>query len=136
MNTQLKFEVYEAELLNPLRGHELTELEKFVATLLLTATTHRPIGIKEVIVSIRSELNLQISERVVKQTVRKLRKEHGFPILARRKSPTGYWWCGSVEEMEAFIESFRAQALDELHTLSTIIKQNYPALQGQLKFDE
>jgi hypothetical protein len=38
--------------------------------------------------------------------------------------------------MEAFIESYRAQALDELHTLSKIVKHNYPALQGQLKFEE
>lgn len=38
--------------------------------------------------------------------------------------------------MEAFIESFRSQALDELRTLSKIIRHNYPALQGQLKFEE
>lgn len=38
--------------------------------------------------------------------------------------------------MQAFIESFRSQALDELHTLSKIVNANYPALQGQLKFDD
>ena len=38
--------------------------------------------------------------------------------------------------MKAFIESFRKQALDELHTLSKIVRHNYPALQGQLSFEE
>ncbi len=135
MSTQLKFELYEEELLNPLRGHELSDLESFVASLLLTASTHRPIGIAEIIEEVERQKNLRLTERKVKGIIRTLRKEHTFPILARRKKPTGYWWCASAQEMEAFIESFRAQALDELHTLSKIVKNNYPALQGQLRFD-
>ncbi len=81
-------------------------------------------------------LKQRINERMVKKVIRTLRKDHAFPILARKRKPTGYWWCNSVEEMEAFIESFRKQALDELHTLSRIVNHNYPALQGQLRFDE
>lgn len=135
MSTQLKFELYEEELLSPLRGHELSDLESFVASLLLTASTHRPIGIAEIIEAVESQMNLRLTERKVKGIIRTLRKNHTFPILARRKKPTGYWWCASAQEMEAFIESFRAQALDELHTLSKIVKNNYPALQGQLRFD-
>ena len=133
---QLKFELYEQELLSPLQGHELTELESYIASLLLTASSHRPIGISEIIRCYESINDKRLSERVVKNTIRSLRRDHTFPILARRKEPAGYWWCASASEMEAFIESFRSQALDELHTLSKIIKHNYPALQGQLKFDD
>ncbi|HYX72155.1 MAG TPA: hypothetical protein VE732_05240 [Nitrososphaera sp.] len=137
MNEQLKFKLYEEELLDPLRGHALTEIERFIASLLLDATTDKPIGIAEIIRAYAAHSGKRISDRIVKGIIRRLRKEHAFPILARRsKKPTGYWWCGSAAEMEMFIESFRSQALDELHTLSTIIKHNYPALLGQLKFDE
>jgi hypothetical protein len=143
MSTQLKFQLYEQELLNPLRGHALTDEESFVASLLLTANTHRPIGITEIIQAIEQTEHLRLKgktvkskERAVKFIIRTLRKDHSFPILARRSKPTGYWWCGSTDEMKAFIESFRAQALDELHTLSKIVKYNYPALQGQLNFED
>ena len=136
MSTQLKFELYEEELLNPLRGHKLSDLESFVASLLLTASTHRPTGIAEIIRAYEDATCARLNERTVKDVIRTLRRDHSFPILARRKKPTGYWWCASSQEMEAFIESFRAQALDELHTLSRIVKQNYPALQGQLRFEE
>jgi hypothetical protein len=136
MNTQLKFELYEEELLNPLRGHELSEVESFVASLLLMASTHRPTSIKEIVLAVKEQTGKRLSQRAVKGVIRALRQDHKFPILSRKSSPPGYWWCASAEEMKAFIESFRKQALDELHTLSTIIKHNYPALQGQLKFDE
>jgi hypothetical protein len=143
MGTQLKFELYEEELLNPLRGHKLTAMENYVASLLLTASSHRPIGIAQIIQSVKGSTELRFKgktlkskERAVKDIIRTLRKDHTFPILASRKKPTGYWWCASIAEMEAFIESYRAQALDELHTLSKIVKHNYPALQGQLKFEE
>lgn len=136
MSEQLKFKLFEEELLIPLRGHELSELEMFVASLLLTANTFEPIGIAQIIDAIEAKTGRRVSQRTVKDIIRTLRRDHTFPILARRSSPTGYWWCGSVEEMKAFIDSFRAQALDELHTLSRIIKHNYPALQGQLNFED
>ena len=142
MSAQLKFQIFEEELLNPLRGHELSGLESFVASLLLTASTHRPIGIAEIIQVVERTNGLSLKgktpkskERAVKDIIHTLRKDHAFPILARRKNPSGYWWCASVQEMEAFIESYRSQALDELHTLSQIVRHNYPALQGQLSFD-
>lgn len=136
MSEQLKFELYERELLNPLRGHELTEIESYIAMLLLTASTHRPTPISEIQEAVKSQTGKRLSKRIVKSTIRTLRQDHKFPILSRKSNPPGYWWCGSVAEMNAFIESWRKQALDELHTLSTIINHNYPALQGQLKFEE
>jgi hypothetical protein len=133
---QMKFKLFEEELLKPLRGHELSDLEMFVASLLLTANTFQPIGISEIIDAIEAKDGRRVSQRTIKDIIRTLRKDHTFPILARRSKPTGYWWCGSAAEMEAFIESFRAQALDELHTLTRIVKHNYPALQGQLNFED
>lgn len=123
-------------MLNPLNGHELTDVEKFVASLLLDARRDFPFGIKAIIARVRCVKGSNLSERRVKRIIRSLRKDHAFPILASRQPPTGYWWCASADEMTEFIESFKSQALDELHTLSKIVKHNYPALLGQLSFED
>jgi hypothetical protein len=136
MAVQLKFELYEVELISPLAGRELTKLEKYVASLLLDATAAAPIGIADIIRRADAALEIHLTARSVKDTVRTLRKEHKFPVLARRNSPAGYWWCSSLEEMQEFVESYRSQALDELHTLSQMVKHNYPAIAGQLSFTE
>lgn len=133
---ELKFEAFEAELLSPLGGHELTDLESFVASLVLDASRDFPIGIKTIIAHVRQVKGSRLSERKVKRIIRSLRKVHAFPILASRQPPAGYWWCASAEEMTEFVEGFKAQALDELHTLSRIVKHNYPALLGQLSLED
>ncbi len=79
-------------------------------------------------------LDTRINLRKFHNIIRKLRKSHGLPILSRRTKPMGYWWCASVAEMNEFIENFRSQAMDELHTLSRIVNKNYPLLAGQLNF--
>lgn len=135
MNSQFKFRAFEEELLSPLRGHALTELKEFVASLLLEADSSRPIKIAEIIIAAGNRFADWPTERDVKETVRSLRKDHGFPILSRKGKPAGYWWGTSVSEMEKFIEDWRKQALDELHTLSKIVKQNYPQLAGQLSLE-
>ncbi|OLE52659.1 MAG: hypothetical protein AUG51_16950 [Acidobacteria bacterium 13_1_20CM_3_53_8] len=133
---QLKFRLFEDELLNPLRGHELSELESFVASLLLNASSQKPIGIKEIKRAVHKHLEQRISERRVKAIIRKLRKVHFFPILSHTAEPTGYWWSESSEQMKAFAERFQEQPLDQLHTLSKMVKHNYPELAGQLKFED
>jgi len=133
-NEQLKFELFERELLDPLGGLELTETERYVAGVLLNATSQNPMTISQIIGRLDSIWPGKLtSQREVKDLVRGLRRKHGLPILARRRKPAGYWWCGSVAEMEEFILSFRKQALDELGTLGRIVRQNYPALVGQLE---
>ena len=127
--------IFEYELLNPLRGHKLSELEEYVANLLLDASSEHPIGNEQICVSIKLRFKQAIGSRAVKGIIRTLRKDHAFPIIARRKKPNGYWWCASKREMEAFIESFRAQALDELHTLGRIVRENFPELAGQLRLE-
>ena len=133
---ELKFETFEAELLSPLGGHELTDVESFVASLLLSASRETPVGIKAIIQHVGRVKGFDLSERKVKSIIRSLRKDHAFPILASRQPPAGYWWCASAEEMTEFVESFKSQALDELHTLSKIVKHNYPALLGQLSLED
>lgn len=136
MSSQLKFRKFEDELLNPLRGHALTEIEQCVASLLLDATSATPIRIAEVTIAVGRQLAEWPDDRHVKQIVRELRKEHGFPILSRKGKPAGYWWAASTEEMEQFITDWRKQALDELHTLGKMVKQNYPDLAGQLSLED
>ncbi len=136
MSTQFKFQLFEQELLNPLRGHQLSQTKEFVGALLLSASSQQPKRIAEIIVACGRALGEWLTEREVKEVIRSLRKEHAFPILSRRHKPAGLWWCGSSEEMDQFIKSFRKQALDELHTLSKIVRENYPALAGQLTLED
>ena len=135
--SQLKFGLFEQELVNPLAGHKLTDQEEFIANLLLDATAKFPIGIKRIRhEAAKGEKGFTIDERQVKQIVRSLRKVHGLPILSRLNKPSGYWWCSSEAEMKEFIEDARKQPLDQLHTLSKMVKQNYPALAGQLSLED
>jgi hypothetical protein len=129
-------QTFEHELLNPLRGHDLSPLESFLASLLLSASAEKPLANAALRRAVKTRMQIDCSERLVKSVIRGLRKRHAFPILSRRKKPSGYWWASSAEEMERFITMFRGQALDELHTLSRIVKENYPALAGQLRLEE
>lgn len=116
----------------------LTDLQKFVAGVIRNETTaEKPIRNRELQARIKEAFpnDKMPSERRVKSIVRELRKEHGLQILARREAPAGYFWCGSAEEMKGFIDVFSSQAKDELHTLSRIVKRNYPALCGQVRID-
>jgi len=129
------FEKLEAEMISPLAGHALTEIEEYIAGLLLRASSEKPFRIADIINYVGLNLHTTIDERAVKEIIRSLRRVHKFPILARRSKPAGYWWCTSATDMEEFITLFRSQALDELHTLSQIVRHNYPDLIGQLRFD-
>ena len=133
---QLKFEIFEQEILNPLQGHELSELETYIASLLLEATQQNPIMIAKIIQKVSEQMAVRVSDRRVKAIIRKLRKEPVFPILSSREKPYGYWWCGSEQEMKEFIEHFLAQPFDELQTIWRIVRKRYPALAGQLKFND
>jgi hypothetical protein len=159
MSTELKYELFETELLAPLRGHDLSDDESFVASVLLDASAARPIGIKAIVKLMNGRpkgegipRRPKANARTVKQIVRWLRKDHEFPILSRKYArkkeideagnvtaeakPAGYWWCGNEDEMREFVIAFRKQPMDELHTLSRIVKANYPRLAGQMELSE
>lgn len=133
---QVKFKVFEREMIHPLHGVQLTRNEEFVAGLLLQADAEHTYTIKDIIRCSEQVLARPLTMRTVQGTVRRLRKLHKFPILSTKNPPFGYWWCGSVEEMKNFVEEWRRQAMDELHTLSQMVRHNFPALAGQLRLPE
>lgn len=136
MSENFKYQIFEGELLNPLRGHDLTDLERFIGVFLWRATSEIPFTIADIQEAVERSLGDRIGVRTVKGVIRRLRKEHAFPIVASRSEPAGYWWCASAEEMKQFIEQFSAQARDEFHTLSRMVKNNYPELAGQLTLED
>lgn len=133
LQTDLPFDVFEEELLAPIKGVELTEIETFVAGLLLRATSEVPIKQAAIIVTAQTQLNAALSERQVRKIVRGLRRDHGFPICTRKGDPAGYWWGRTEAELEEFVRVWQAQYLDEAQTLSMMLKTNYPRLAGQLR---
>lgn len=135
MTTARKYELFEQELLNPLRGRKLTREEELVAGMILNASAAQPIGIKRLGRLLR-EAGSPASEREVKDIVRTLRKKHELPILSRRMKGGGLWWCENEEQMKEYVKHASKQPLDELHTLSRIVKANYPRLVGQLHLED
>lgn len=132
---QLGFEAFEAELLNPLSGHALTDIESYIASLLLNASQSSPLTNAEIRDFVNESLRENLDERTVKEIILRLRNDHHFPIMASKQKPFGYWWCRSPEEMIAHIERVRGEAIGMLATLAKIVKANFPELLGQFRFD-
>lgn len=130
------FEVFEEEILNPVLGHKMTELEEFVAGLLLEASSEKPLQIKQIIEAVKTKFQRNINSRTVKDIIRGLRRNHAFPILSRREKPAGLWWCSSMSEMKEFMRLWQAQYSDEIYTLQIMVKNNFPRLAGQMKLTD
>jgi len=127
------FQVFEEEILNPLDGVALTEVEEFVASLLLDATSEKPLKTAQIIEAVADALGEEISFRELKKIIRSLRVNHAFPILSRRSKTAGLWWCQSIDEMKEFARLWQSQYFDEMKTLYVMMKHNYPRLAGQLR---
>lgn len=141
MNTEVKqlafpFEIFEQELINPLNGQQMNDTESYIASLLLGASSEKPIKMAEIISACADALGETISERQVKIIIRNLRRNHAFPILTRRANPAGYWWCQSIDEMKEFARLWQSQYFDEMRTLYVMMKHNYPKLAGQLRLSD
>jgi hypothetical protein len=138
---QLSFEIFEQEVLSPLAGHELTDLERFIANLLLDASSQKPLGNEEIGDQVQLHFAGQKNykderpdERTIKKIIRSLRRLHKFPIIARfDQKPYGYWWAKSAEEMLDYYNKAMGRLTDELKTIYGIIKANYPDYAGQLR---
>lgn len=130
------FEVFEEELINPVKGLPLTETEAFVASLLLSATSEKPMKTIELRTAIKNNLDQDVGFRQIKIIIRNLRRNHAFPILSRRSKPAGLWWCQSVSEMKEFTRMWQSQYFDEMFTLWLIMKNNYPKLAGQMRISD
>jgi hypothetical protein len=142
--SQLSFEIFEREVLTPLAGHELTDLERFIANLLLDASSEKPLG-NELIgdqvqlhfVGAKDYRGERPDERTIKKIIRSLRRNHKFPIVARfEQKPYGYWWAKSADEMLDYFNKAMGRLTDELGTIYGIIKSNYPDYAGQLRLPE
>lgn len=133
IDPELPFTTLEEEVLDPLKGFELTDTEIFVAGHILNARSEMPIKMAEIIDRAEVELGLALTARQIRIIVRSLRRTHGFPICTRKGHPAGYWWGRSEAELEEFVSVWKAQYLDEITTLQTMLKINYPRLAGQLQ---
>lgn len=133
LQAELPYETFEQAVMKPWTGIEMTDAERFIAGLILEATTTRPIKQAEIIAAVTRDLNCGISERQVRAVVRNLRRMHGFPICTRKGSPAGYWWGRTEAELEEFVKVWQAQYLDEATTLHRMLKANYPRLAGQMR---
>jgi hypothetical protein len=134
---QLSFEIYEKELLNPLRGHELTPAESFISSALLDTSQASPLTNADLRKRLKQAFDLKkVNARTIKSIIRSLRKNHHFPILASFKPPYGYWWCRSAKEMVEYYKEAEARLKDEWHTLSQLIRVNFPEYAGQLRLEE
>jgi hypothetical protein len=131
----LPYDVFEEELIAPLRGVEMTDVEFAVSAMLLEATTAEPIKQGEIIVRLKREKDLTVNERQMRMIIRNLRRMHGFPICSRKGSPAGYWWGRTEAELEEFRDVFFAQIKDEAETVGIMLRKNFPRLAGQLRLD-
>lgn len=131
----LPFEIFEEEMISPLAGVDLTEQELFVASLLLDATSDRPIKQAEVIEQAEKQKGERLTNREVRKIVRSLRRTHGFPICSRKGAPAGYWWGRTEDELAEFAKVFFAQIEDEAQTVGIMLRKNYPRLAGQMRLN-
>lgn len=133
LQNELPYETFEEAVMKPWSGIEMTDAERFIAGLILEATTAKPIKQAEIITAVGLRLECKISDRQVRSIVRNLRRTHGFPICTRKGAPAGYWWGRTEAELEEFVNTWKAQYLDEIQTLYKMLTVNYPRLAGQLK---
>jgi hypothetical protein len=118
------------------RSDDLPPVERAVALYLSdNASSGSPVALRDVLGMLASRFAWQINEREVKAIIRELRRTYGLPVMSRKGRPSGYWLCSSVEEMQEWIRTFKAQSLDELATLAKVVRVNYPQLAGQIEIE-
>lgn len=75
-----------------------------------------------------------LSERSVKSTVEKLRREHLCPIGARRAEPVGYFVIVDAADEDEALESYRRQMISEARTVRALAsKLKRLELAGQVR---
>lgn len=133
LQEDIPYETIEQEILDPLKGVKLTEIEFFVASQILEARSQAPIKMAEIMARAFERRSITLDPRAVRVIVRSLRRNHGFPICTRKGAPAGYYWGRSEAELEEFVNVWKSQYLDEIVTLQQMTKTNYPRLAGQLR---
>ena len=130
------FKQFEDELTSPIAGRELSKLEEFIASLLLDASSEKPLKTTDIVEAVQIQLGENLNRRKLKIIIRNLRRRHGFPILTRRAKPAGYFWCRSKKEWAEFDRMWMSQVMDELVTHQMMKKSVYPNLAGQRRLFE
>lgn len=133
LQDELPLRTFEEAVMDPWTGIDMTDAERFIAGLILEATTAEPIKQADIITAVRREKQCSVTERQVRHIVRNLRRMHKFPICTRKGKPPGYWWARTEAEMKEFVETWEAQYKDEAQTLSLMLKANFPRLAGQMR---
>jgi hypothetical protein len=68
--------------------------------------------------------------RAVQEIVRRLREEHGCPILSSAGKPPGYWWAATAEELDICIREQKRKAISTLVVLRAL-RRHRARLMGQ-----
>ncbi len=127
------FELFEEEMISPVGGEPMSELEKFIASLLFEAASDRPLKTNEIVAAVADSLDQTLNFRRLKLIIKRLRDDRGFPILTRRSKPEGYYWCRSEAEFTEFRRMWWSQILSEINTIEKMTKRTYPHLAGQMR---
>ncbi|MGD0263558.1 MAG: hypothetical protein ABSD47_01225 [Candidatus Methylomirabilota bacterium] len=70
------------------------------------------------------------SPREIQDVVKRLREQHGCPILSSAGKPPGYWWAATAEELEICIREQRRKAISTLVVLRAL-RRHRARLAGQ-----
>ena len=89
-----------------------------------------PVGSRQ-----KAEAGGRVSPREVQEIVRRLREQHGCPILSSAGRPPGYWWAATAEELEICIREQRRKAVSTLIVLRAL-RRHRARLQGQMQMSE
>jgi hypothetical protein len=71
-----------------------------------------------------------VSPREVQDIVRRLREQHGCPILSSAGRPPGYWWAATAEELDQCIREQKRKAISTLVVLRAL-RRHRARLAGQ-----
>jgi len=69
-------------------------------------------------------------ERQVQDVVKRLREEHGEPILSSAGKPAGYYMAATTEEVEQCVAEHRRKAIHTL-TMLRALRRHLARLRGQ-----
>lgn len=76
---------------------------------------------------------LDVSDRLLRQTIEALVEVYGLPIGSSVGSPPGYYWITTAEEIEATCRNLRARAMACLVREARLRKMHLEELLGQLR---
>jgi len=123
------YRLYGALSTRLLKKQAVDDLTLNLARALVSATAQAPMQ-GEALASL-----LDCSERTIKDLAARLREDWGFPAIASRQPPYGYFVAASAEQLLEWGRVTRSQAVRMLAGYYQLFRQIYPELAGQQKLD-